>query len=141
MEGYLNIINSRINDLVQISIQERKNNGLGVLFMDFTDKLKLNCYFLKIDDKQFPPQLRTQIIDRYENSPKSIIYFNVYDENISEIVEIDLDKNSNFHNSLTKTNDDNNEGDDNNNNSNDNNNNDSIEDDNHNKNENENQEN
>ena len=45
MEGYLNIINSRINDLVQISIQERKNNGLGVLFMDFTDKLKLKLLF------------------------------------------------------------------------------------------------
>ena len=128
MEGYLNIINSRINDLVQISIQERKNNGLGVLFMDFTDKLKLNCYFLKIDDEKFPPQLQAQVIDRYENSPKSIIYFNVYDENISEIVEIDLDKNSNFHNSLTKTNDNNNDGNDNNyNKDNDNNDNDNQE--------------
>ena len=128
MEGYLNIINSRINDLVQISIQERKNNGLGVLFMDFTDKLKLNCYFLKIDDEKFPPQLQAQVIDRYENSPKSIIYFNVYDENISEILEIDLDKNSNFHNSLTKTNDNNNDGNDNNyNKDNDNNDNDNQE--------------
>ena len=127
MEGYLNIINSRINDLVQISIQERKNNGLGVLFMDFTDKLKLNCYFLKIDDEKFPPQLRAQVIDRYENSPKSIIYFNVYDENISEILEIDLDKNSNFHTSLTNdnnNNNDNNDNDNNNNNDNDKNNND-----------------
>tara|TARA_B100000073_G_C23495369_1_gene477490 strand:- start:64 stop:396 length:333 start_codon:yes stop_codon:yes gene_type:complete len=102
MEGYLNIINNRINDLVKISIQERKNNGLGVLFMDFTDKSNLNCYFLKIDDEHFPKDLQSQIIERYENSPKSIIYFNVYDENISEIVEIDLDKNSNFHSKQTE---------------------------------------
>jgi hypothetical protein len=102
MEGYLNIINNRINDLVQISIQERKNNGLGVLFMDFTDKSNLNCHFLKIDDENFPKDLQSQIIERYENSPESIIYFNVYDENISEIVEIDLDKNSNFHSKLNE---------------------------------------
>lgn len=102
MEGYLNIMNNRINDLIQISIKERKDNGLGVLFMDFTDKLKLNCYFLKIDDEHFPLDLRKTIIERYENSPKSIIYFNIYDEDISEIVEIDLDKNSNFHSNLVK---------------------------------------
>ena len=105
MEGYLNVLNNRINDLVQISIQERKNNGLGVLFMDFTDKLKLDCYFLKIDDQSFPITLRDQIIERYKNSPNSIIYFNIYDENISEIVEIDLDKNSNYHETLKKSND------------------------------------
>lgn len=103
MEGYLNVLNNRINDLVQISIQERKNNGLGVLFMNFTDKLKLDCYFLKIDDENFPTTLRDQIIERYKNSPNSIIYFNIYDENISEIVEIDLDKNSNYHDSLKKS--------------------------------------
>jgi hypothetical protein len=100
MDGYLNILNNRINDFVQISIKERKEKGLGVLFMDFTDKLNLNCFYLKIDDEHFPQDLRMKIIERYENSPKSIIYFNIFDENIAEIVEIDLDKNSNYHSSL-----------------------------------------
>lgn len=100
MEGYLNILQNRIQDLVQISIKERKQNGLGVLFLDFTKKEELNCFFLKIDDQHFPPDLKQTILDRFNNSPKSIIYFNVFDEKLSEIVEIDLDKNSNYHEHL-----------------------------------------
>ena len=97
MDGYLNVVNNRIDDLVKISIKERKEHGLGVLFLDFQDKENLNCFFLKIDDEHFPLDIKPKIVERYENSPKSMIYFNVFDDKLSEIVEIDLDKNSNYH--------------------------------------------
>jgi hypothetical protein len=102
MDGYLNVLSNRMDDLVKISIKERKEHGFGVLFLDFQDKENLNCFFLKIDDNKFPLDIKDKIIERNENSPDSIIYFNVFDEKLSEIIEIDLDKNSNFHNETMK---------------------------------------
>ena len=62
MEGYLNVINNRIDDLVKISIKERQDKGFGVLFLDFTDKTNLNCFYLKIDDERFPLDIKPSII-------------------------------------------------------------------------------
>jgi hypothetical protein len=102
MDGYLNVVNNRIDDLVKISIKERKDKGFGVLFLDFTDNTTLNCFYLTIDDEHFPLDIKPTILERYEKAPKSIIYFNVFDDKISEIIEIDLDKNSNYHKATTK---------------------------------------
>ena len=97
MDGYFNVIQKRLDDLVKISITERKNNGPGVLFLNFCDLSKMDCAYIKINDPDFDPELRKQFINRFENSPNSIIYFYVFDNKDSQILEIDLDKNSNFH--------------------------------------------
>ena len=92
MDNYLNIFYNRLDELVQISITERKNNGLGVLYMDFCNKQKLDCYYLSINSDKINENIKKTIIERYNNSPKSIIYFYLFDTNSGEILEIDLDK-------------------------------------------------
>ena len=42
MENYLSIVQNRIQDLIQITIKERTDNGLGMLFIDFTNKTNMD---------------------------------------------------------------------------------------------------
>lgn len=98
MEKYLNVFQRRIDDLTKISISERKDKGDGVLFLDFCKENELNCYYLTLNEKTFPDNLRKNIVDRMEVAPKSMIYFFIYDDKNNErIIEVDLDKNSKFH--------------------------------------------
>ena len=92
MDNYFNIFNNRLVELVQISITERHNNGLGILYMDFSNKDKMDCYYLSINNDKINENIKKTIIERYNNSPKSIIYFYLFDNNCGEILEIDLDK-------------------------------------------------
>ena len=39
MEGYLNVFNNRLSDLIKLSITQRKNNGNGALFLDFSNDI------------------------------------------------------------------------------------------------------
>ena len=97
MDGYMNVVEKRMDDLIKLSIQERKNYGFGVLFLNFTDDNKLNCFYIPIIDKSFPENLRKNISERKEVAPDSMIYLYLYDQKEERIIEIDLDKNSNFH--------------------------------------------
>jgi hypothetical protein len=97
MDGYVNIFEKRMDDLVKISIKERKSKGFGVLFLDFSKENELNCFFLILEDNNFPVNIRDNIINRKEVAPTSMVYFYLYDNKEERIIEIDLDKNSNFH--------------------------------------------
>lgn len=97
MDGYVNVVEGRMDDLIKICIQERKNNGFGVLFLNFTEENKLNCFYIPIDDKNFPHNVRKNILSRREVAPDSMVYLYLYDDKEERILEIDLDKNSNFH--------------------------------------------
>ena len=57
MDGYLNVVERRMDDLIKISIQERKSKGFGVLFIDFTKENEMNCFYLLIDDKKLQNKL------------------------------------------------------------------------------------
>lgn len=102
MDGYLNVVERRMDDLIKISIQERKSKGFGVLFIDFTKENEMNCFYLLIDDKNFPINTRKNILDRKEVAPNSMIYLLIFDEKEERIIEIDLDANSNFHEKTNK---------------------------------------
>lgn len=102
MEGYMNVFERRSNDLIKISIIERKDKGIGCLFLDFSENDKLECFYLVLQDEKFPLNLRKNIEDRIEIAPKSILYFYLFDTKEERIVEIDLDKNSNFHEKTNK---------------------------------------
>ena len=103
MDGYVNVFEKRMDDLVKISIQERKNKGFGVLFLDFCKENELNCFFLILEDEKFPINLRDNIINRKKVVPDSIVYFYLYDNTKERLIEIDLDKNSNFHEKTNRT--------------------------------------
>ena len=97
MEKYANIINNRIDQLIQITIKDRTENGLGMLFLDFTEKLELNCKYIPLQSDLFPDELRKSYGDRMRDVPNSIIFFFIFDNENNQILEIDLDKNSKFH--------------------------------------------
>ena len=57
MEGYMNVFERRSNDLIKISIKERKDKGIGCLFLDFSENDKLECFYLVLQDEKFPLNL------------------------------------------------------------------------------------
>jgi hypothetical protein len=94
---YANIVNSRLQNLIQIYITERKENGIGMLFINFTNKDKMDVFYNPLYDKeneclnpQFPEDLSKCLTEN--NKPQSIIYFNIFDGNGNFLMEMDLDK-------------------------------------------------
>jgi len=94
---YVNIVNKRITELVQIYISDRKRLGDGMLFINFTNKEKMDVFFNPIMDienecsnTKFPDDLIKYMKER--DVPSSIIFFYIFDEQNNTILEIDLDK-------------------------------------------------
>ena len=98
---YLKMIETRIDQLVQIYITNRKEHGLGMLFLNFCDKEKLDVFYNPIYDKEkecpnemFPTSLISYVTDN--KNPDSIIYFNLFDNEGDFMLTIDLDKNGTY---------------------------------------------
>ena len=97
---YIKMIEKRIDQLVQIYITNRKENGLGMLFLDFSDKEKLDVFYNPIYDKEkectnamFPHDLLHYLTEN--KLPDSFIYLNLFDNDGNYVLTIDLD-NSNY---------------------------------------------
>lgn len=97
MEKYLPFVNNRIDDLVKITITERKQKGIGVLFLDFCEKDKFDCRYVGLSEEHFPEIVRERYGERIQNIPNSIIFFLIYDGSDELLYEVDLDKNSQYH--------------------------------------------
>ena len=98
MENYLKIAESRMEQLIQIYISERKANGEGVIFLNFCNPEKMDCAYIPFVSEKFPIDLRNRILERREKVPSSVIFFNLFDDTNDTLLEVDLDKNSNFYN-------------------------------------------
>jgi hypothetical protein len=97
MDGYFNVFDRRIDDMIKITIQERKTNGIGVLMLDFSDKDNLECGYLPINHPNFPEDIKRDYGERMHSVPTSIAFFFLFDQNDHKMIEVDLDKNSTFH--------------------------------------------
>jgi hypothetical protein len=102
MDGYVNVVERRMDDLIKICIQERKSKGFGVLFLNFTEENVMNCFYITIDDEKFPNNVKKNILERRQVAPDSMVYLYIYNDKEERILEIDLDKNSNFHEKTNK---------------------------------------
>lgn len=102
MEQYSSIIQSKLQDLIQICIKERTDNGYGVLFLDFCVKESLDVRYVPLHFDIFPADLREHVVKRRDHLPNSVIIFYIYDNTMGEFLEIDLDKNSDFYKVKTK---------------------------------------
>ena len=87
--------------MLQIYITNRKEYGLGMLFLNFCNKEKLDVFYNPIYDKEkecsnemFPKDLISYVTDN--KTPDSIIYFNLFDNEGDFMLTIDLDKNGKF---------------------------------------------
>ena len=97
MEGYINQVNTHLEDLVKIAITERKQNGIGVSFLDFTEANRMDCRYVGLHSELFPDTVRQRYKDRMLEVPNSILFFLIYDGKDEVFYEVDLDKNSNYH--------------------------------------------
>ena len=98
---YIKMIETRIDDLIQIYINERKEKGVGMLFIDFCNKDKMDVMYNSLYDKEkecvnenFPADLYKYLTEY--KGPASIIFFNIFDSDGNMVLTIDLDKNSKF---------------------------------------------
>ena len=98
MENYIKIVEKRMDQLIQIYISERKANGEGAIFLNFCNPEKMDCAYIPFISENFPPETRNRILERREKVPSSVIFFNLFDEKNDTLLEVDLDKNSNFYN-------------------------------------------
>lgn len=101
--SYISIVNKRIDDLIKISINERKQHGNGILFLNFTNKEKLDVFYIPLYDKEtnnindsFPKELVNYLIDKIKSTPPSVIFFNLFDETNNMNLELDLEKDSEY---------------------------------------------
>lgn len=85
-------IENHKDELIQLTITHRKNDGFGVMFIDVTQEDKADVRFIPIGSEYFPPDLHEKILDRKNNNPDSIAYFVFYDKNNANIIELDLEK-------------------------------------------------
>ena len=102
METYIEIFKKRADELIQISITERKSKGPGMLFLNFTDKEKLDAFYINFYDtenecinKNFPPELVEYFKEKRDTPAfNSTTYFHLFDEKQHLNLELDLDKNN-----------------------------------------------
>lgn len=98
MSKYLHIVNNKIDDLVKITINERKLHGLGVLFIDFGEINRMDVRYVALHDPEFPGIVHERYADRMSSVPNSVIFLLIYDGKDDELLyEVDLDKNSTFY--------------------------------------------
>lgn len=97
MEKYLTVVNNKIDDLIKITISERKLHGMGVSFLDFCEPDKMDFRYVGVSNELFPQPVREKYLERMKSVPNSIIFFLLYDGNDELFYEVDLDENSTFH--------------------------------------------
>ena len=97
MEKYINQVNIHLDSLIKIAITERQKNGIGVSFLDFTEANNMDCRYVGLYDELFPHIVKERYSQRMTELPSSILFFLIYDGNDEVMYEVDLDKNSNFH--------------------------------------------
>ena len=101
--NYISIMNNRMDDLTKISINERKQYGNGILFLNFTNKEKLDVFYISLYNKEtgtinesFPKELINYLIDKIKSVPPSVIFFNIFDKDKNMNIECDLEKDSEY---------------------------------------------
>lgn len=80
------------DELIQLTINERKTNGFGVMFIDVSNDDRADVRFIPIESDYFPPDLKEKIKERNEINPDSIAYFIFHDKENANIIELDLQK-------------------------------------------------
>jgi hypothetical protein len=85
-------IQTNIDELIQITINERKDKGYGAMYVIFNETSgQVDCRYIELSHPAFNPELIEQFKKFEETNPSSIIYFILIEKQSCEIVQIDLD--------------------------------------------------
>jgi hypothetical protein len=81
------------DQLIQLSITERKQNGFGVTIIDMVSSEKnADVKYIPIDHYLLEDKIRNEIKTRAQNSPNSVLYFCLMLKGDNLIMEIDLNE-------------------------------------------------
>ena len=83
-----NFLQNNKQQLIQIYINERlrSQNQLGSLFIDFSKNDNADVYYLTLSD--MPENIRKKFLEVENLNQKNTIFFYIFDNNVSNIVEI-----------------------------------------------------
>jgi hypothetical protein len=83
-------------ELIQLSITERKQNGIGVTIIDMvTSKTNIDVKYIPIDHYLLEDKIRTEIKKRSQTAPESVLYFCLMLKGDNLIIEVDLNEKNN----------------------------------------------
>lgn len=86
----INFLKNNKQQLIQIYIKERalNSNENGALFIDFTKSDNADVYYLTISKME--GEIKSNIMSREKFGRDNIIYFYLFDNNNSNILEIEI---------------------------------------------------
>jgi uncharacterized protein YjaZ len=86
----INFLKNNKQQLIQIYIKERalNSNENGALFIDFTKSKNADVYYITIS--KMDSKIRENIMSREKYGKDNIIYFYLFDNTNSNILEIDI---------------------------------------------------
>lgn len=81
------------NELIQLSITERKQKGFGVTLIDMkSSNSNVDVKYFPIDHYLLENKIRNEIKVRKQNAPDSVLYFCLLLNGDNLIMEIDLNE-------------------------------------------------
>ena len=85
-------VQNNIDDLIKITIPERKDKGFGAIYVIHNETTnQIDCRYIEISSPAFNPELLEQFKKFETENSDSIIYFVLIEEKTCEIIAIDLD--------------------------------------------------
>ena len=84
-------LKTNVDECIQIQITERKENGRGVLFVDFLEEGKVDCVYIPFHREIFPKQYLEFYLERLKDAMSSILFFVFSDGNTHQMLELDID--------------------------------------------------
>ena len=88
----LKFLENNRDELIQLTINHRKSEGFGCMFIDLTSEDNAHVTFLSIAHERFPCDLRKTLLERRGQNSESVAYFVCSTKDETNIVEIDLAK-------------------------------------------------
>ena len=87
-------LDQKKDEIIQVIITERKNNGNGVFYVYFLPSLsKVDCCYIPFHSESFPNNYKKHYLDRIEEVPSSVLFLQFLDETdkTEVLFELDLD--------------------------------------------------
>jgi len=85
-------VQNNIDDLIKITIPERKDKGFGAIYVIHNETTnQIDCRYIELSSPAFNPELLEQFKKFETENPSSVIYFVLIEEKTCEIMLIDLD--------------------------------------------------
>ncbi len=86
-------VQNNIDDLIKITIPERRDKGFGAVYVIHNETTNhVDCRYIEVTHPAFNPELIEQFKKFETEKPSSVIYFVLIQEKTCDVILIDLDE-------------------------------------------------